>query len=88
MLIQTFEKQYNGIDLYRLESDKKPQVLTREDYNRKDYYFYPVNNPQKLYTGIIDIYENTLPENFIEVGVPEDPELTEEEMATMLKEVF
>lgn len=88
MLIQTFDRTLNGVDLYRLVSDRLPATFTKEDYLRRDYYFYPINNPKKLYTGIIDIYENTLPENFIEVGIPEDPELTEEEMATMLKEVF
>ena len=91
MLVQTFEINQNGVDLYKLVSDKapSPRTMTKDDWQRTDYFFYHKDNPGKLYTGIVDIYENTLPENFIESGPQEgDSEISETEMIQMIGEIF
>lgn len=88
MLIQTFERTQNGIDLYKLVSDKLPTTFTKEDYKRKDFYFYKKSNPEKLYTGIIDIEANTRPEDYEEVIDNSEDILTTDEMGNLLSEVF
>lgn len=91
MLVQTFEINQNGVDLYKLVSDKAPslRIMTKDDWRRTDYLFYHKDKPGKLYTGIVDTYENTLPENFIEVDLQEgDSEISETEMIQMIGEIF